>query len=528
MDQPPKLLDRLPSLPPRPSSKTNIPAQGPQGAQAQKSKEAKEAAAKKRLTARLEAMDAAALEPPAVDPRTASVAALMVANFIGDDAVRARFAPLAGAKLFDLNAIDDLPVAARFVLRILPKLGPELDQRDSVPRPSLLAQVKATRGEMLRIAERHLGDTDEAHGRIVTIRMGEGSADDVHDLRMLADLWSDYGEALAKGVGATFRPEADKEARELATHLELALLGPLSQEDEEWRSYLHRALAMLVPLYDEVCRAGRFLFHHEKPEARFPTLASVARVRRRLRREAARQGERGASIPAPSRPTPFPSAPISIPPEISLVEVSTEDEEALAAAMVSVPPVSSGPPSTPAPATSPSPMSPAGGYPSGRSPVLPSAPSAQRSVPSPAPATTAPPNGGAAKIDPIEVVRLDFSPTASPGEDADANLETADLDLELTYVSESNFYSDVIGQEIGLFVATFVVKAPGTPIAIRLSLPQLDHPILVSGFVHWVREFSPSIEAPPGMGVALNPPASAHRRAMETFMKLRPPILHDD
>lgn len=526
MDQPPKLLDRLPSLPPRPSSKTNIPAQG-------QSKEAKEAAAKKRLTARLEAMDAEALEPPAVDPRTASVAALMVANFIGDEAVRARFAPLAGAKLFDLNAIDDLPVAARFVLRILPKLGPELEQRDGVPHPSLLAQVKTTRTEMLRVVERHLGDTDEAHGRIVTIRMGEGSADDVHDLRMLADLWTDYGEALAKGVGPSFRPEADKEARELATHLELSLLGPLSQEDEEWRSYLYRALAMLVPLYREVCRAGRFLFHHEKPEARFPTLASVARVRRRLRRDAARQAERASvSIPAPSRPTPFPSGPTSIPPEISLVEVSTEDEEALAAAMVSVPPVSSGPPSTPAPVTSPSPMSPApsGGYPSGRSAVLPAAPPSRRSLPNQAAAPSAPtaPNGGAAKIDPVEVVRLDFSPTPSAGEDADANLQTADLDLELTYVSESNFYSDVVGQEIGLFVATFVVKAPGTPIAVRLSLPQLDQPILVSGFVHWVREFSPSIEAPPGMGVALNPLGAAHRRAMETFMKLRPPILHDD
>ena len=88
MDQPPKLLDRLPHLPPRPSSKTNIPAQGGR---------ARDEAAKKRLTARLEAMSAAALEPPAVDPRTAAVAALMVANFTSDEAVRKRFAPLIGA-----------------------------------------------------------------------------------------------------------------------------------------------------------------------------------------------------------------------------------------------------------------------------------------------------------------------------------------------------------------------------------------------------------------------------------------------
>ena len=101
--------------------------------------------------------------------------------------------------------------------------------------------------------------------------------------------------------------------------------------------------------------------------------------------------------------------------------------------------------------------------------------------------------------------------------------------LELTYASESNFYSDLAGSAVGLFVATFVVKAPGTPISVLLTLPQLDEPIFVSGAVQWVREFSPSIEAPPGMGVALKPFGSAlHRQAAEAFMKLRPPLLHDD
>jgi hypothetical protein len=486
MDPPPKLLDRLPQLPPRPSSKSNLASP------------VRDEAARKRLTARLEAMSSDALEPPAVDPRTAAVAALMVANFVGDELARRRFIPLVGAKLFDVNALEDLPVAARFVLRILPKLGAELDQRDMFPKPSLLAQVKSTKEEMLRLVERHLGDTDEAHGRIVTIRLGDGSADDVHDLRMLADLWRDYAETLEVEAGAGYRRDAEREARELATHLELALLGPLSEEDEEWRSYLHRALAMLVPLYEEVCRAGRFLFHHEKPEARFPTLASVARVRRRLKRETSRRAESQPAVPVahPSRP----AGNKSIPPEISLADVSDNDEEALADAMSSVAP---GPPSAPPPA-------------------------AEIPRPPPPPREAQLDQGEVLNFDPLDVVRLDFSPTASAGEDADANMDTADLDLELTYASESNFYSDVIGHSIGLFVATFVVKQPGTPIGVRLSLPQLDEPIFVSGTVHWVREFSPSIEAPPGMGVALKPLSAAHKRAVEAFMKMRAPILHDD
>jgi uncharacterized protein (TIGR02266 family) len=131
-------------------------------------------------------------------------------------------------------------------------------------------------------------------------------------------------------------------------------------------------------------------------------------------------------------------------------------------------------------------------------------------------------------LDPMEVVTLDFSALPSAGEDADADLATADLDLELTYQSESNFYADVAGHDLGLFVATFVVKSPGTPIGVRLTLPQLEDPIMVSGTVRWVREFSPSIEAPPGMGVALTELPAPHRRAVEAFMKVRAPILHDE
>jgi hypothetical protein len=264
---------------------------------------------------------------------------------------------------------------------------------------------------------------------------------------------------------------------------------------------------MLVPLYDEVCRAGRFLFYHDKPESRFPTLASVARVRRRLKREMMRRESQSAlrvSAPGPASARP------SLPPEAAFVDVSAEDEEALAEAMTSVPP---SPPSTGAMAAA-------------------RAPAARKEEPisAPAPPESEKPTlrSEVVSFDPVEVVRLDFSSTPLAGEDADADTETPDLDLELTYMSESNFYSDVVGNALGLFVATFVVKAAGTPIAVRLSLPQLDEPFFVSGEVQWVREFSPSIEAPPGMGVALKPLNREHRRAADSFMRIRPPILHDD
>jgi len=72
-----------------------------------------------------------------------------------------------------------------------------------------------------------------------------------------------------------------------------------------------------------------------------------------------------------------------------------------------------------------------------------------------------------------------------------------------------------------------VVKGIGTPLAVKLTLPQLADPIVVSGTVEWVREFSPAIEAPPGMGIALRRLPPAHKRAIDDFTKLRSPILHD-
>jgi hypothetical protein len=510
MTQPPKpLLDRLPAIPPRPSSKTNIPQQATQG---------KEEAARKRLTAKLDAMSTDELAPPAVDPRTAAVSALMVANFVGEEETRKRFMPLVGAKLFDSSALEDLPVAARFVLRILPKLGADLDARGIAAPEALLADARAMKESLARLAERHLADLDDAHGRLVTIRLGDSAADTVYDLRMLADLCRDHAETLAAEAGTAYRGESESEARALAQKLEDALLGPQSTEDAEWRAYLLRALAMLVPIYEEVCRAGRFLFHHEKPEARFPTLASVARVRRRLKRESLRRVESSPHLPAARSSRP---ASKSIPPEVSLVEVSFEEEQALAGVLASATPPPFAAPVVPSPIVSISPENLVSAPPDAMPPAPP--PSAPKPPPAPMARAAAVP----ANLDLIEAVTLDFG-APSAAEDADLNLDTADLDLEVTYVSESNFYADLAGNDLGLFVATYVVKPPGTPLAVRLTVPQLDEPILVSGTVRWVREFSPSIEAPPGMGVALRPVAVNARRAIDAFMKVRAPILHDE
>jgi hypothetical protein len=466
--QPPKpLLDRLAAIPSRASARPPVPNVG------------REEAARKRLKARLEPTAIAELHPPGVDPRTAAVAALMVANFVADEQVRKRFARFVDAELLDSNALEDLPVAARLVLRILQRLGPDLDERSAADVPTeLLGAARMLRERLVSVAARFLADIDDANGRLVTIRLGDSAADTVYDLRMLAGLCRDYAGTLASEATTSYSPDLESEARANARGLEDALVGPQTSEEREWRAYALRSVAMLVPLYEEVCRAGRFLFHEERPETHFPSLASVARVRRRLRLETGRLTESIAPETAAPKATSLVPPRRSIPPEVSLVAVSAEREQALAGVIEEAAPVS-----------------------------RPTAPVS------------------------LEVVSLEFKPAPLPtetAETADVDEEMPDLELDLTFTSESNFYTDVMGTVLGLFIATWVVKPVGTPLVIRLTVPLVAQPFIVSGVVQWVLEFSPSIEAPPGIGVALRPVQGEHRRAINAFMKARVPILHDE
>jgi hypothetical protein len=246
-----------------------------------------------------------------------------------------------------------------------------------------------------------------------------------------------------------------------------------------------------------------------KPETHFPSLPSVARVRRRLKREAVRRTESTAGMQAVKASFAPPRG--SIPPEVSLVGVSPERELALAGALETPPPPSVQPRSVPA--SPPVASTPASSPTSAPAPKLAAAPASTAARP--------------AHVSALEVVTLDFGASPAPAQ-APSDAEMPDLELDLTFTSESNFYTDVIGTEVGLFIATWVVKPVGTPLVVRLSLPAVAEPFVVSGVVRWVLEFSPSIEAPPGIGLALEGIRSAARRAIDSFMKVRVPILHDE
>jgi hypothetical protein len=49
---------------------------------------------------------------------------------------------------------------------------------------------------------------------------------------------------------------------------------------ERWTDLQARAWTLLRQIYDEVRRAGQFLFYYEDPEAKFPALFAAARTAR--------------------------------------------------------------------------------------------------------------------------------------------------------------------------------------------------------------------------------------------------------
>src|SRR5262249_46475395 len=94
---------------------------------------------------------------------------------------------------------------------------------------------------------------------------------------------------------------------------------------EDWVDWQVRAWTLLVPLFEEACRIGRFVLHTE-PSIRFPSLPALARARRRQRSSGGASGSwRRASVlssegPAGassghSDPAPMPS-PIPPPPRM--------------------------------------------------------------------------------------------------------------------------------------------------------------------------------------------------------------------
>lgn len=104
------------------------------------------------------------------------------------------------------------------------------------------------------------------------------------------------------------------------------------------------------------------------------------------------------------------------------------------------------------------------------------------------------------------------------------------VQLDVTVTSEHNFYAGFAENMSagGIFIATHQLKKVGDRIDFALVLPGSSEPIRGSGVVRWVRVYSESSDAPPGMGIRFDALERGAQHRIEQFLAQREPLFYDE
>jgi uncharacterized protein (TIGR02266 family) len=419
------------------------------------------------LRARLAAVADAA--PPYVDPRSVALRALVVADYMTQPAARHKLAPVAKAGLCDLERVDDLREAARAVLFILSKLSDPL-ARGMAPVPEPLGdEARLRRRSMSEVVDDRLHHSDDARLWLEVIRQSKDDVDLMFDLRALERLYREHDAILREACDCAL--EAQR-SRALADKLEAAL--GVAQPQSEWRDWLARAWTLLVPLFDEVSRIGHFALH-DVPGVSFPSLAAIARVRRRR-----------TMVDTPSRTSrrslrssPLPSEPprTGAPPPMAEVATARGSESSMPAAQ---------------------------------------APAPWSDIPAPA---------GEGRALGSEPPLARAEPVSTPPE-SNRSEPRFNVELEVSIFSDSNLYLGFTENLStgGLFVATHILRPIGSSVEMSVRFPGRPEPLRLRGQVRWIREYSASSDAWPGMGVRFDTLGAEDEALMREFLRWREPI----
>jgi uncharacterized protein (TIGR02266 family) len=249
-------------------------------------------------------------------------------------------------------------------------------------------------------------------------------------------------------------------ARRRADSYEAQLLG--RPQDEEWTPWLDRAFSLTLSLYAEACRIGRFLATSGATTV-FPSAAGIAR--------AARRGS-----PVVSGERPIRRGPPSLPPS-SLPEAEAVQELAFEADVV--------------------------------------------------------PDSATAISGDCEVVAHLAPPPLPPPQDPvpeSARSQRAanrrNIELEVSLMSESNFYVGFTENlsETGVFVATYLARPLGSKVEMSVRILGRDEPIALRGEVRWIREYSPTSDGCPGMGIRFDAISDEYRAEIAQFLGRRDPL----
>ncbi len=112
--------------------------------------------------------------------------------------------------------------------------------------------------------------------------------------------------------------------------------------------------------------------------------------------------------------------------------------------------------------------------------------------------------------------------------DRDERTPRLDVSLMVSVDSDSNFYVGFTENlsDGGIFVATHAPRPIGCSVNLVIALPN-QMPIRAKGTVAWVREYSESNEAAPGMGIRFDQLAPNDVNRILEFARARQPMFFD-
>ena len=232
------------------------------------------AAAKKAYDAMTPRMNALAKDQLAVlnvDAQASAIIALSVSRFLAEPEPTARFA-LLNTKIFDQAHVGDLTPIALTVSHAYVELQSARAQTTEAKLPVALVEAATeVKDRMLECTEylfkRHVTLSKE----VASIRLDSGYRDLASDLIRLAKIYEDNKSTVEKDP-LNYRATDAAAARTWAQEILTELGNAQSVEEKRCVSSLTRAWTLLRTTYDELQAAGFFLYRHEEPEAKFPSL----------------------------------------------------------------------------------------------------------------------------------------------------------------------------------------------------------------------------------------------------------------
>lgn len=104
------------------------------------------------------------------------------------------------------------------------------------------------------------------------------------------------------------------------------------------------------------------------------------------------------------------------------------------------------------------------------------------------------------------------------------------VELDVSLENEHNFYAGFVENlsSSGLFIATHSIRPIGSQVEFSIAIGESPEPVKGLGEVRWVRQYSETSDAHPGMGLRFIELAPEGRKRIEEFLVGREPIFYDD